>query len=76
MTARRKSMTGRLTLASVMMAAALTTGCATTTAGSATEAAICAELRASLPTWSSQDTAQSKREGADFLDVFEAVCGG
>lgn len=76
MSVRRKSMSGPLTLASVMMAAALTSGCETTTAGSATETAICAELRASLPTWSAQDTERSKREGANFLDVFKAVCGG
>ena len=51
----------------------LTSGCATT-GGSETEAAICDELRASLPTWSRSDTEQSKAEGAAFLDVFEAVC--
>ena len=51
----------------------LTSGC-TTTGGSETEAAICDELRASLPTWSRRDTEQSKAEGAAFLDVFEAVC--
>ena len=51
----------------------LTSGC-TATGGSETEAAICDELRASLPTWSRRDTEQSKAEGAAFLDVFEAVC--
>ena len=51
----------------------LTSGCAIT-GGSETEAAICDELRASLPTWSRRDTEQSKAEGAAFLDVFEAVC--
>lgn len=51
----------------------LTSACATT-GGSETEAAICDELRASLPTWSRRDTDQSRAEGAAFLDVFEAVC--
>jgi hypothetical protein len=51
----------------------LMTGCANT-GGSETEAAICDELRASLPTWSRRDTEQSKAEGAAFLDVFNAVC--
>ena len=41
---------------------------------SATEAAICGELRADLPTWSSRDTEQSKAEGLRFLVTFEAVC--
>jgi len=51
----------------------LTSACANT-GGSETEAAICDELRASLPTWSRSDTDQSKAEGAAFLDVFGAVC--
>ena len=51
----------------------LTSACAST-GGSETEAAICDELRASLPTWSRRDTEKSKAEGAAFLDVFEAVC--
>ena len=42
---------------------------------SATETAICAELRADLPSYSSQDTAQSKAEGLRFLTTFKAVCG-
>lgn len=50
-----------------------TTGCAVT-AGSETERAICRELGASLPSWSSADTVQSRTEGAEFLDVFNAVC--
>ena len=51
----------------------LTSGCAIT-GGSETEAAICDELKASLPTWSRRDTEQSKAEGAAFLDVFNAIC--
>lgn len=58
----------------VMLALTLTSACATT-GGSETERAICDELRASLPSWSGGDTVQSRTEGADFLDVFEAVCG-
>ena len=38
------------------------------------EAALCSELRADLPTWSSRDTDQSKAEGLRFLVTFEAVC--
>ena len=56
------------------MIALVMTGCATTT-GSATSDTICAELRAELFTMSTQDTEQSKNGYADFLDVFEAVCG-
>ena len=39
------------------------------------ESAICGELRADLPSWSSRDTEQSKAEGLRFLVTFEAVCG-
>jgi hypothetical protein len=49
-------------------------GC-TVTGGSETETAICDELRRDLPTYSRQDTQQSRDEGAQFLDVFNAVCG-
>ena len=38
--------------------------------------AACDALRPDLPTYSSDDTEQSKREGATFLDVFNATCGG
>jgi hypothetical protein len=44
------------------------------TGGSVTERTICDELRRDLPSWSTQDTAQSQREGARFITVFEAVC--
>lgn len=57
----------------ILLPALLTTGCVN--AGiSATESAICRELRNSLPTYSTLDTEQTKQEGADFLDVFNAVC--
>ena len=59
----------------LMMAAVLPlTGCAVTT-GSETSDAICAELRRDLPTYSTRDTAETLESGADFLDVFAAVCG-
>lgn len=41
---------------------------------SATEAALCNELRADLPTYSRHDTEKSKAEGARFLTTFRAVC--
>lgn len=50
----------------------LTSGCLTS-GGSATNA-VCAELRADLPTYSRADTPQSKAEGARFLTTFAAVC--
>jgi hypothetical protein len=58
--------------AAVMTLAALTSGCAATVASA--DRTVCRELRLALPTWAEADTEQSKREGADFLDVFEAVC--
>ena len=72
---RRTSESGRRWRGMLMGLAMLilTSACAST-GGSETEAAICDELRASLPTWSRSDTEQSKAEGAAFLDVFEAVC--
>lgn len=36
--------------------------------------AVCDELRADLPSWSSHDTAQSRAEGARFVTTFGAVC--
>ena len=42
--------------------------------GSETERTLCGELRTDLPSWSSADSEQSQAEGADFLDVFAAVC--
>lgn len=52
---------------------ALMTGC-TSMGGSVTERTICTELRRDLPTWSTQDTEQSKRQGADFIETFNAIC--
>jgi len=64
-------------LTALAMTALLTSGCATTAPSAATETerALCHELRMALPSWSVEDTAQSREEGADFLDVFEVLCG-
>ena len=65
----------RLMRASALVAtlAVMTTGCATK-GGSETERAICSELRRDLPTWSTYDTAESKGQGADFIETFDALC--
>ena len=60
-----------LTLAA--LSAAVLAGCASPPPAPAE--AVCDTLRPALPTWSSQDTEQSKREGTRFLDVWSAVCG-
>ena len=53
----------------------LTSACGpVATSATETERTICRELREALPTWSSQDTLQSREEGDRFLTVFEAVC--
>ena len=59
----------------LLMLPMLIGGCASV-GGSETTEATCDELRRALPTWSAQDTPQSRIEGAQFLDVFDAVCGG
>ena len=46
-------------------------GCATAPPGTG---AACDALRPALPTWSTGDTEKSKRQGATFLDVFDATC--
>lgn len=63
----------RCGLASALISALWMTGCATL-AGSETNRATCQELRAVLPTYSRQDTEESKRQGVEFLSVFGAVC--
>jgi hypothetical protein len=57
----------------MMVALALLTGCQPL-AGSATEATICRELRADLPTYSRADTPDTLASGARFVAVFQAVC--
>lgn len=70
------SVTGPMLPALILTSGLLLTGCATTTpAVSETEATLCRELRADLPTYSRQDTAETLDTGARFLDVFAAVCG-
>ena len=59
-------------VASMLLATTLLSACATTPPGTG---AACDALRPALPTWSRNDTEQSKREGATFLDVFNATCG-
>jgi hypothetical protein len=51
----------------------LLTGC-TMPIASATETAICRELRRDLPTYSRQDTPDTLASGARFVEVFNAVC--
>jgi len=53
---------------------ALLAGC-TPTPPPAPSGAVCGALRPALPTWSPQDTAQSKEDAARFLEVWKAVCG-
>ncbi len=51
-------------------------GCANLAAsGTATEAAICRELGAALPTYHVDDTERTKEDGARYLTLFRAVCG-
>lgn len=56
-----------------MMTALLMSACANGVP-SATNERTCAELRADLPTASVNDTEQSKKELADFLETFAAIC--
>lgn len=53
---------------------ALSTSACVSAGGSATEQAICGELRTVLPTYSSSDTEQTKEDGDRFFAVFDAVC--
>ena len=39
-------------------------------------AAKCDALREALPSYSTRDTEQTKREGLVFLDTFESQCNG
>ena len=67
-----------LTGLAVMM---LTTACGRmggsetdTPVASVSERTVCAELARRLPSWSRDDTEQSRIEGARFIDTFHAVC--
>ncbi len=52
---------------------AMLTACASTPPSG--NDAVCDALRPALPTWARADTPETKRQGANFLDVFEEVCG-
>lgn len=53
----------------------LMSGCGSVDASATeTERTICRELRRELPTLSTQDTLQTKREAERFFVVFDAVC--
>jgi hypothetical protein len=52
----------------------LLSGCVSTQ-NSETTRTICRELERDLPTYSIKDTPQTLEAGANFLDVFYAVCG-
>jgi len=41
-----------------------------------TERTLCRELRSALPTWSVNDTQQSRDEGSLFIAVFNGLCAG
>jgi hypothetical protein len=58
------------------MLTVLTTGCAITlpTGPSETEAALCRELRAGLPTFEDGDSRRTKIEVAGFRDLFDKIC--
>ena len=56
----------------LLVAPVMLAGCTTTQPSTG---AACDALRPALPTWSTRDTEQSKKEGATFLDVFNATCG-
>lgn len=43
-------------------------------AASVSERTICAELAQGLPSWSRDDTEQSRIEGARYIDRFHAIC--
>lgn len=44
-------------------------------ASSGTERTVCRELRADLPSYSRQDTAETLASGARFSLIFQGVCG-
>jgi hypothetical protein len=69
MTCARKPMLLAASLSATLLSACTNAG------GSATEQAICRELRADLPTWSRSDTAETLEAGARFVTVFDAICG-
>ena len=61
-------------LPALMVIAALSISACETSTGSATEHTICRELGRELPTYSPQDTDDTKSQGVRFLTVYRAVC--
>jgi|GEM_PF-2329629 len=59
----------------LMLGAVMLSASCTMQGGSETERSICRELRADLPSYSRQDTAQTLEEAARFQLVFSGVCG-
>lgn len=75
---RRKRRVMLIGLTAVMM---LTTACGrgggsetSVPAASVSERTICAELAQGLPSWSRDDTEQSRIEGARYIDRFHMIC--
>ena len=62
----------KLRLLAPILSLTLTTSCAVS--GGYETKAVCAELRADLPTYSRADTLQSRTVGARFLTTFAAIC--
>lgn len=73
---RKASVTALKRLGVVTVIMALMSCASIKASGGATEAAICGELRADLPTFDvDADSRQTAQEVARFIDVFDAVCG-
>lgn len=75
MTAQTRSVMLQIAPGALMMLALTPLAACVKPGGSATEVAICRELRADLPSWSSRDTPETLASGARFVAVFEGVCG-
>ena len=69
----RREWTDLLKVVLIVCFVAMLTAC-TSTPPSGNDA-VCDALRPALPTWARADTPETKRQGANFLDVFEEVCG-
>lgn len=71
----------RVMLTGLVAAMMLTTACGrgggsetSVPAASVSERTICAELAQGLPSWSRNDTEQTRIEGARFIDRFHMIC--
>lgn len=56
-------------------AAMLLTACASPGGFGESNRALCDELRKDLPTYSASDTPETLEAGADFIDLFNGLCG-